>query len=176
MPTTKSEDGSDGDWQGGVSQISKFVSRKINKGDGFRVFLRQWLCASECALNDEFGSRYVSLAITFILMLIRSYADQIRVQHQTCLLLCPEPNARDPVRSFRPYDLYAAVRFWAFASLALLIDANLLTANLLTANLLTDSLIGRSLLLASSPSTNASQPKTFQNKTFQNKTFQPKIS
>lgn len=41
MPAAKSEDGSDGDWQGGVSQISKFVSRKINKGDGFRVFLRQ---------------------------------------------------------------------------------------------------------------------------------------
>ncbi|NDB69000.1 MAG: DUF805 domain-containing protein [Methylocystaceae bacterium] len=41
MPTAKSEEGPDGDWQSGVSQISKFVSRKINQGDGFRVFLCQ---------------------------------------------------------------------------------------------------------------------------------------
>jgi len=41
MPTAKSEEDSDGDWQSGVSQISKFVSRKINQGDGFRFLLRQ---------------------------------------------------------------------------------------------------------------------------------------
>jgi uncharacterized membrane protein YhaH (DUF805 family) len=41
MPTAKSEEDSNGDWQSGVSQISKFVSRKINQGDGFRFLLRQ---------------------------------------------------------------------------------------------------------------------------------------
>jgi uncharacterized membrane protein YhaH (DUF805 family) len=41
MPTAKSEEGPDGDWQGGVNQISKFVGRKINQGDGFRFLLRE---------------------------------------------------------------------------------------------------------------------------------------